>query len=237
MGMHLVWDWNGTLLNDLQLVVDATNAAMAKVNGPVVSAQEHRRRFRCPISEYYADLLGRPVEAEEFRRLDKLFHDEYRTGLNRCELAADALSAIRAWSGSQSLLSMWFHDELVPTVQRFGLTELFARIDGRPRDVGGDHKAEYLARHLFELGISGRSTVLIGDSVDDAHAAESVGARCVLYSGGVTHPDVLRASGYPVADTLVDAVALARGGIVPRQRGSRSREDEGTTERAGQPAE
>jgi hypothetical protein len=32
----------------------------------------------------------------------------------------------------------------------------------------------------------------------------------VLYTGGFTHPARLRASGLPVADTLVDAVTLAR---------------------------
>jgi phosphoglycolate phosphatase-like HAD superfamily hydrolase len=53
--------------------------------------------------------------------------------------------------------------------------------------------------------------VLIGDSLDDADAAESVGARCVLYTGGFTDPDRLRASGRPVADALTEAVALAAG--------------------------
>jgi len=40
-------------------------------------------------------------------------------------------------------------------------------------------------------------------------AAASVGARCVLYTGGFTDPAKLRAYGVPVADTLLEAVALA----------------------------
>ena len=50
---------------------------------------------------------------------------------------------------------------------------------------------------------------LIGDALDDAAAAASVGADCVLYSGGLTHPENLAAAGVPVADTLAAAVALA----------------------------
>ena len=206
---HLVWDWNGTLLNDLSLVVACTNAAFLSTGGNPVSVQEHRVRFRRPISDYYAEVLGRPVDADEFQQLDKVFHDAYRTGLSTCQLAADAASAIRSWSGSQSLLSMWFHEELVPTVESHGLTGMFRRIDGLPSSVGGDRKAVHLVRHLDQLGIDGPSTVLIGDSIDDAEAAESVGARCVLYSGGFTDPDRLRASGRPVAHTLTEAVALA----------------------------
>jgi phosphoglycolate phosphatase-like HAD superfamily hydrolase len=149
------------------------------------------------------------VDAEEFGRLDRIFHDAYRLGLTTTSLAADAMAAIKSWPGSQSLLSMWFHDELVPAVETYGLAGIFARVDGLRASVGGDLKAGHLARHLAELGIPGRDVVLIGDSLDDAAAAQSAGAVCVLYTGGFTDPDRLRASGLPVADTLRAAVELA----------------------------
>ncbi|MEU8237104.1 HAD family hydrolase [Actinoplanes missouriensis] len=206
---HLVWDWNGTLLDDLHLVVSSTNAAFATVGGRSVAADEHRRAFRRPVAEFYAEMLGRAVDAEEFGRLDVIFHDAYRLGLTDTSLAADAMAAIKTWPGSQSLLSMWFHDELVPAVETFGLAGLFARIDGLRTEVGGDLKAGHLARHLAGLGIDGGDVVMIGDSLDDAHAAESVGGAAVLYTGGFTDPDRLRTSGYPVADTLVGAVKMA----------------------------
>jgi phosphoglycolate phosphatase-like HAD superfamily hydrolase len=207
---HLVWDWNGTLLDDLTLVVSSTNSAFAAVGGRSVDSDEHRRTFRRPVAEFYAEVLGRAVDAEEFGRLDRIFHDAYRLGLTTTTLAADAMAAIKSWPGSQSLLSMWFHDELVPAVETYGLTGLFTRVDGLRTEVGGDLKAGHLSRHLAELQISGDDAVLIGDSLDDATAAEAVGAGVVLYTGGFTHPQRLRASGRPVADTLVEAVELAR---------------------------
>jgi len=78
-------------------------------------------------------------------------------------------------------------------------------------EVGGHLKAAHLAAHLDELGIAGDRAVLIGDSLDDAAAADAVGGKVVLYTGGFTHPDRLRAAGRPVADTLVEAVEIARG--------------------------
>ncbi|MCZ7435203.1 HAD hydrolase-like protein [Micromonospora sp. WMMC241] len=207
---HLVWDWNGTLLDDLDLVVRATNVAFASAGGPAVSADEHRVRFRRPIADYYAEMLGRAVDAEAFGALDRIFHDAYRAGLTSCALAADATSAIAAWPGSQSLLSMWFHDELVPTVHTYGLTPHFRRVDGLRATVGGGPKAEWLEKHLAELGLDGADVVLIGDSLDDADAATSVGGAAVLYTGGLSDPARLRASGHPVADTLTEAVTLAR---------------------------
>ena len=75
---HLVWDWNGTLLDDLSLVIDATNITLSSVGGPVVTVDEHRRDFRRPIIEYYSQVLGRPLDVTEFAALDKVFHDAYQ---------------------------------------------------------------------------------------------------------------------------------------------------------------
>lgn len=207
---HLVWDWNGTLLDDLHLVVSATNVAFESVGRQAVDADEHRARYRRPVAEFYAEMLGRAIDEQEFGRLDRLFHDAYRLGLTSVTLADDAMTAIKSWPGSQSLLSMWFHSELVPAVETYGLAGLFTRVDGLRTEVGGHLKAAHLATHLAELGVAGRHAVLVGDSLDDAAAADSVGAAAVLYTGGFTHPDKLRASGRPVADTLLEAVEIAK---------------------------
>ena len=90
------------------------------------------------------------------------------------------------------------------------LTAHFRRVDGLPGTAGGGLKAGHLARHLAELGIDGTDVVLIGDSLDDADAAHAVGGAAVLYTGGFTDPARLRASGLPVADSLTEAVKLAK---------------------------
>ncbi|WP_020520573.1 HAD family hydrolase [Catelliglobosispora koreensis] len=203
--MHLVWDWNGTLLDDFHIVVESTNAAFVHAGGQPISADRHRRNFRRPIIDFYSDELGRRLDEPEFVRLNDVFHNHYRAAMISCALAADAHDAMASWNGTQSLLSMWYHDELIAAVGRFGLS--FARVDGS-REFR-EHKAEALAEHLDELKIKGEDAVLIGDSIDDAHAAEAAGARCVLYAGGFTDPDVLRGHGAPVADTLTAAVLLA----------------------------
>jgi phosphoglycolate phosphatase-like HAD superfamily hydrolase len=205
--MHLVWDWNGTLFNDLDVVVASTNTAFLKVGGQAITADHHRRRFRRPIIEFYAESLGRELLETEFLEMDDIFHRSYLDSMAGVTLAPDAVEAIAAWDGTQSLLSMWFHHELVPTVTRFGLE--FLRVDGLRDPLNGTYKADHLRNHLTELGLAGQEAVLIGDSVDDADAARTVGARCVLYSGGFTHEENLRACGVPVARTLVEAVELA----------------------------
>jgi phosphoglycolate phosphatase-like HAD superfamily hydrolase len=205
--VHIVWDWNGTLLDDLGLVVAATNASLASVGGPSITAEEHRRDFRRPIEAYYAGVLGRPMRDGEFGRLDEVFHRVYAAGVTTCDLAPGAPEALRGWTGGQSLLSMWFHEDLVPTVEARGLTRYFRRIDGLRATVGGGPKAPHLVAHLDALGLDGADVLMIGDSVDDADAAASVGAACVLYSGGFTDRARLKEVGVPVVDTLAEALA------------------------------
>lgn len=215
--MHLVWDWNGTLLDDLHVVVAATNAAIAHAGGPAVTADEHRRDFRRPVRDYYASVLGRPVTDAEFTLLDQIFHESYRGSLDTVLLTGDAHDAMAVWQGTQSLLSMWFHHELVPAVARYGLA--FTRVDGLRDEPSGGFKAGHLKAHLAELALEGTGVVLIGDSVDDFDAACAVGAGCVLYTGGFTHVDKLRACGVPVAHTLLEAVTLAHSFPRPSSSG------------------
>jgi phosphoglycolate phosphatase-like HAD superfamily hydrolase len=210
---HLVWDWNGTLLDDLKLVVDATNVCLATVGGPVITADEHRRDFRRPILDYYAHVLERPVDEVEFQLLDDAFHDAYRRGVADVRLAPDALEAMAEWPGTQSLLSMYFHDELLVEVERHGLGARLVRVDGLPGTVGGHRKATFLERHLEALAVDPAEVVLIGDSVDDGDAARAAGAAAVLYAGGFTDVALLKATGLPVAHSLVEAVELARSAL------------------------
>jgi phosphoglycolate phosphatase-like HAD superfamily hydrolase len=207
---HIVWDWNGTLLDDLGLVVEATNASLALFGAGPVTADEHRRDFIRPITAYYEGVVGRPITAAEFVDLDQEFHTAYNSGAPALGLTQGVPELLASYQGGQSLLSMWFHKDLVPAVQRHQLTPYFRRVDGLRATVGGGHKAPLLKLHLAEMGLDGDDVVLIGDSVDDADAAASVGAGAVLYTGGFTHVDKLRAVGVPVVDSLQDAVTLIR---------------------------
>jgi phosphoglycolate phosphatase-like HAD superfamily hydrolase len=123
--------------------------------------------------------------------------------------AREALAAAEAAGLSQSLLSMWRHDDLVPLVERLGIGRYFVRVDGLRRSDGGG-KAEHLVKHLAALGLAPSAVVLVGDALDDLAAARAVGAGCVLYDGGSHHRRALEATGSPVVDSLTDALAAAQ---------------------------
>ncbi|MBF6507658.1 HAD family hydrolase [Nocardia farcinica] len=208
---HIVWDWNGTLLDDNHAVVSAVNTVCAEFDREHIDIDEWRAVFSRPLLQCYERLLRRSLDEQDWARIDVLYHDAYRELLDTCGLAAGVPNALHDWAKtgrSQSLLSMWFHDELVDLVTARGLYELFARVDGLRAEVGGGSKAEHLRRHLEAQELDARDVVLIGDVLDDAHAAEQAGTNCVLVTTGVTSRAALEQTGRPVVDSIPEALSL-----------------------------
>ncbi|MDH2427876.1 HAD hydrolase-like protein [Sphaerisporangium sp. TRM90804] len=148
----------------------------------------------------------------EWELLDQAFHDHYHRLMLSCALAEDALDCLRGWVDSgrtQSLLSMWAHDRLVRKAEELGISGYFNRIDGLSAGLPGGGKAEHMVAHIESLAIDPSEVLVIGDSLDDAHAAQHVGASAVLYTGGMTSRADLSASGLPIVETLTDAFSHA----------------------------
>jgi len=206
---HIVWDWNGTLLDDNDAVVGAVNAVCTAFEREPVDIEQWRAVFSRPLQQCYERLLRRSLSADDWARLDRLYHDHYRELLHTSRLAPGVPDALHEWSGTggtQSLLSMWFHEELLPLVREFELDPLFTRVDGLRAEVGGGTKDSHLRAHLDALGLDPREVVLLGDVVDDARAAEQVGTDCVLLTTGVMSRAALEATGFPVRDSIPEAL-------------------------------
>ncbi|SED51329.1 Phosphoglycolate phosphatase, HAD superfamily [Streptomyces sp. 2131.1] len=209
---HLVWDWNGTLLDDNTAVVGATNAAFGEVGLAPITVEQYREMYCIPIPRFYERLMGRLPTDAEWERMDGVFHRHYTEQRDACGLTAGAAELLAQWQltgRSQSIMSMYRHEELLPVVRGFGIERHFVRVDGRTGPSGGS-KSEYMARHLAAMeAISPHRTVVIGDAVDDAVAAAHAGAKAVLYTGGSHSRASLEKAGVPVVDSLTEAITLA----------------------------
>ncbi|MFF4410302.1 HAD family hydrolase [Streptomyces sp. NPDC001262] len=209
---HIVWDWNGTLFHDTDAVIAATNAAFAEVGLEPITLARYRELYCVPIPRFYERLMGRLPTRSEWDHMDVVFHRHYRDQHIRCGLADGAESLLEHWQEAgrtQSIMSMYGHEELLPLVRGFGIERRFVRVDGRTGPSGGS-KAEHMVRHLAGLdGVRAQHTVVIGDAADDAVAARHVGAHAVLYTGGSHSRASLVGAGAPVVDSLAEAVAEA----------------------------
>lgn len=211
---HIIWDWNGTLLDDASTVIEATTAAFREAGLPVrVTAEVYRRHFTRPIQLFYERLLGRAIETDEWIRMDHAFHLHYGRLRETCQLAPGSvavLEEIRRRGWTQSVCSMLPEEYLRPAVELHGIAEYFVRVDGLRGGERGGAKLEHLARHVEQLGVPPSRTVLIGDTVDDAVAAHGAGIGCILLDGGAGLHELaaIAAAGAPVAVSLSEALAM-----------------------------
>lgn len=217
---HVIWDWNGTLLDDIHVVIEAVNETVSPYGVPTLSIEDHASLFVRPVSVFYERMLRRPITDREWRDLDDTFHDAYARRMPDARLsdgAHDLLESLHEQGTSQSLLSMAPHDHVTERAEIFGVARYMVRIDGL-RDGSGALKESSMLSHLRALLAhpsapdDPSSYVVIGDSVDDADAARANGVPAVMFASGSHARTDLVATGFPVGDSLTEAIELARKG-------------------------
>ncbi|MEU6148054.1 HAD hydrolase-like protein [Streptomyces sp. NPDC047081] len=207
MSIHIVWDWNGTLTDDRQDLLGAVNHTLKGLRAAPIDLATYQARHVLPVRRLYTRLVNRPLTDSEWATAQRDFADFLRHSTPRLRTEAEPLLArVHDLGHSQSLLSLYPEELLRGEVQRLGITRFFARIDGRRGPDGT--KEGVLADHLTALppSIRSRPLLVIGDSLDDARAAQAVSAQSVLFSGGLEPAERLRSAGWPVTGTLDAAV-------------------------------
>jgi len=213
---HVIWDWNGTLLDDAEFTITLTIQLFERHGFPPLTAEMYRENFTRPIPAFFEKVLGRPLERDEWASLDAAFHNAYHQGVEALQLAAGAaetMNALRDAGITQSLLSLHPHDMLIATINDRALGHYFERVDGA---LQGRHetKERALREHVQALGIAPDEAVLIGDSVDDAEAAQMVGVQPLLVRGGLHAESHLERVGVPLLDSLPEALAYVLPAMV-----------------------
>ncbi len=200
---HVIWDFNGTLVDDVELVLNITNEILKARQLPLIDAARYRDLFEFPVSTYYAK-LGLPGEGEAFRAVADVFAKNFESGMHDCSLRSDALPCIEALAArgtSSSVLSASRQASLVSLTEQFQLTH-------RMTDVVGidDHyahgKVESGQRWLADTGRVAEDMVMIGDTAHDFEVATALGASCILVSYGHSSREKLELCGCPIADSL-----------------------------------
>lgn len=187
---HIIWDWNGTLLDDLSEELDVVNEILARRGCQPISLDFHRQHFRLPISEYYA-ILGIDCRTETPDSIGQEFLALYRKHKVTSKLqpgARAALEAIRRSGKSQSILSAYLQAELEADLAFFGLSGFFSHIIGH-ESLFPLTKAENAKKLLGLTGIAREKILMVGDTLHDYEVAAELGIECVLVGNGHNSPD------------------------------------------------
>ncbi len=194
----LVWDFNGTLLDDVQASLNALNAILRPYHIAPLSRDDYRRTFHFPVAEFYRGLGMAPQAPFDWEALAESFHMRYLFSktLALQPGAMEAVAAFRAAGLRQGVLSALEQGILEIQLQQFGLAEAMDFICGS-RNFDGASK-EAAARALSLQG----DVILIGDTLHDAEVARSQGWDCILCAAGHQTEARLQTAGVPVIPSL-----------------------------------
>ena len=206
MEKRLIWDWNGTLLDDVAAAVGALNRMLVKRGARPITIEHYRCRFGFPVRPFYAE-LGVDLAKWDWDEICEDFHNFVLEEPQAVRPdARDALELAAALGFRQSILSALRQDKLEAALAANGFTEFFDFVYGVD-NLDGASKLDR-GRELV-AAIGGGAPIFIGDTLHDAEVARELGGRCILVSCGHQLPERLTAAGCPVTGTLVDAVRFA----------------------------
>ena len=201
---HIVWDWNGTLLDDLDYSISVMNGLLARRHLPLLDRTRYHELFDFPVRDYYYRLGFDPAR-DAFEQLSVEFITAYDARRWDCRLqpsTIEVLSAFARTGATQSILSAYRHETLHEIVAHFGLTPHFIRLTGLD-NIYAHSKAELGRAWIAELGLPPADVLLVGDTLHDLEVARHLGVDCVLVAAGHHPASRLRARHDRVVENLV----------------------------------
>jgi len=208
---HIIWDWNGTLLNDAETCVEVLNELLRRRGKTPVTYEQYRQDFDFPVKDYYVR-LGFDFAVESFDAVAHEYIDSYRQKQFKCSLhtgAVGALESCRDLGLTQSILSAYHQDLLEEVTQYFQIQDFFVKVVGRD-DLYAHSKTDNGIQLLAELGLGGEQVLLIGDTIHDYEVAKAMSTDCILIANGHQRQQKLQDSGTTVLKSLAQIPAIVR---------------------------
>ncbi len=206
----VLWDWNGTLLDDVDLCVAALNRLLAAHGYPQrYDHAGYKAIFGFPIEDYYRR-AGFDLAKHPFPLLAERYMADYIPASAACPLAAgaeNALAALQKAGVRQVVLSASPLSTLQMQAAQRGVAGYFDRLLGLD-DIYAKSKVALGLAYLKENGFDPARAVMVGDTVHDLEVARAMGVGCVLVACGHQPEGVLRAAGVPVAADIPAAARL-----------------------------
>ena len=196
---HIIWDWNGTILDDVNLSLHIINELLISEDLPEITLEKYRDVFTFPVKDYYT-ALGLGLHKRSFEELGQIWIRIYESRKFDAPLFAPVRNIFNDIAGlniSQSVLSAYMHDPLAEMIEHYSLTKYFTELTGLDNIYASgklELAVEWKKRNQFAAG----EVLFIGDTLHDFEVAKAIDADCVLIANGHQSYERLLSSGASV---------------------------------------
>lgn len=181
----IIWDWNGTLLDDLDLSLESVNVLLKERNIPTLSIEKYKDIFGFPVVDYYVK-AGFDFEKEAFEVPAKQYVKLYAAGASELKLFPDVVDTLTFFKENnyrQIVLSAMKDDNLKLMIHNAEISHFFDGIFGI-KDNYAREKVSLGKQVVENLKLNPAECLMIGDTLHDAEVSEQCGFNCILFSGG-----------------------------------------------------
>ena len=203
---HLFWDFNGTVLSDMEAGMESTNRMLLQRGLPLIGGIErYREIFDFPIKEYYRG-LGFDFEKEPYEVLAPIWVNLYNELSKESKIMPGVETVLDKVSNTeikQVIFSATERGMLVRQLYELGLTEYFDEIIGLD-NIHAESKLHLAAK--WREAHPEAKILYVGDTIHDAENAKVLGADCLLFAGGHQSRRRLEACGCPIIERIEELV-------------------------------
>ncbi len=205
----IIWDWNGTLLNDAAICVESINILLKERGLPLITPDRYRQLFTFPVINYYK-ALGFDFVKENFEVPALAFMAVYIANVRQAKLHEDAIQTLDTLKNKgirQVMLSAMEQKLLDELLDHYKLAPYFEAAYGIEDHFGGG-KTHRGLQLVNTLGLDPVKCLFVGDTLHDAEVAEAIGCSHVLLSNGHQSPERLKSNGSLVFGSLSELLGL-----------------------------
>lgn len=200
----VLWDWNGTLADDVGASLQATNEILKKRQKPPITLDQYYQYIDTPISRFYAHLLD--LNQEPMSVIGAEFYEYYPKYFEGLHTGAETLlEQLRRAGARQVILSSAHRANVEKDTARLGIRDYFEEILAA-EDLLAESKVERGRRWIAAQEET--SMVLIGDTLHDYETALAMGVDCILCAIGHQAEQDLRTAGVPVVTAFSQLAGL-----------------------------
>lgn len=195
------WDWNGTIIDDLQASIDSVNALLSSRGLTTFSSPDDYYKVFCfPVIEYYRK-AGFDFNAESFEKLAVQYIDNYDARCKECKVFSDILDAIiqlKDRGVRQIILSASEQNGLTDWLKSLDILKYFDGVIGND-NIYAVGKADIAVKWLDEHNeVDINDCILVGDTTHDFEVSQAMGCKCALVARGHNSFADLSSTGAPV---------------------------------------
>ena len=196
---YIIWDFNGTILDDVKLCHEILNQLLVEEGGKPVTRRKYLDIFTFPVKKYYVK-AGLNLNNTPFDVLAHRFMDRYQKASLNEKIYPGVIESIMRFKskGYKNIcLSASKYDNLVEQLEHFEIYSLFDEVLGT-KDIYAKTKLDVAQKFILDNNINPKDILMIGDTLHDAHIAKKIGANVVLNAFG--HQSRKRLKNYTIVE-------------------------------------